>query len=117
MEQNNITSIRISPFKVASKQALAETLVKFVCILKEIKLSKTEVYVLGHFLCEGYNEITKEKLLQTKILKDKYALSNLLSIFRKHGILKKEGFKEFIAGDFNYVITDKLIFSVMLDNT
>ncbi len=117
MEPNKITSIRISPFKVGTKQDIAETLVRFICVLKDIKLSKIEIYVLALFLCEGYNEISKEKLLQTKILKNRFALSNKLSIFRRQGIIKQEGFKEVIAEDFNYPITDKLLFSVMLDNT
>ena len=117
MEPNKIAAIKIPQVKVSSRQAIAEILIRYICILKEIKLSKTELYVLGFFLCEGYSQISKEKLLDTKVMKDRFALSNILSRFRKQGILKNEGFKEFIAVDFNYTITDKLIFSVMLDNT
>ena len=56
-------------------------------------------------------------MIDSRIIKNRAAMSNTLSIFRKQGILKTEGYTESIADDFNYVITDKLLFSVMLDNT
>ena len=118
MEPNNqIVAIKMPPFKVGTKQDIAEILIRFVCVLKDIKLSKTEIYVLGYFMCEGYNEISKEHLLAGKIFLNKSGLACMLSRFRKQGILSKKGYVESIADDFNYPITDKLFFSIMLDNT
>jgi len=115
--KDKITVIKIPSFKVERKLHAASIIVEFICSLKSISLSKTEICVLAHFMCEGYNEISREQVIDGKLLKNKNTLANMLTVFRKHGILKKDGYKEHLSVDFSYPITDKIKFEIMLDNT
>lgn len=117
MEQTKIALLKISSFKVSSKAELAAVLVDFLCRLKGIKLSRTEVYVLSHFMCEGYNQVTKEQIISGGLLKNSQSLSNTLTTLRKQGVIIKDGYKEAIAPDFRIPITDKVKIDIMLDNT
>lgn len=117
MDNNKIAILKLSSFKVESKMHSAIILIDFICGLKNIKLSKTEKYVLAHFMCEGYNQITKEQVVDGKLLKNKNSLANTLTIFRRAGILKRDEFKEVLANDFLIPITDKIKIDVTLDNT
>jgi len=115
-DKNKITSIKIDSYKVNNTIELVEVLIQFICILKKIKLSKTEIQVLSHFMIEGYSEIAKEQILEMKILHSKYALRNILTNFRKQGILTKERFREVLSADFRIPLTQKVNINITLDN-
>ncbi len=113
----SITQLKIPSYKVSNKNNLAILLVKFICILKSIKLSDTEIIVLAYFMVEGYNQVTKEQIVTSKLLKNKASLANTLTTFRKNGIFTREHFKEVLAPDFRYPITDKIRIDITLDNS
>lgn len=115
--ENKITSLRLPSYKVANKIDQTNILVEFILILKKIKLSKTEKQVLSHFMIEGYSEISKEQILNDKLLHSVNSLANTLTSFRKHGILTKEKFKEVLAPDFRIPITEKININITLDNS
>lgn len=115
--ENKITSLKIPSYKVGNKIELSQLLVEFICILKKIKLSKTEQQVLAHFMVEGYSEISKEQILTGKLLHTKSSLANTLTSFRKNGILTKVKFKEALAPDFAIPLTDKININITIDNT
>ena len=117
MSDIKIPSLRIPIYKVANKLELAHILVEFICILKKIKLSKTELQVLSHFMVEGYSEISKEQIISGKLLHTKSSLANTLTTFRKNGILKKEHFKEVLSPDFRVPLSSKVNINVTLDNS
>lgn len=117
MAGNQIAVLKISNFKVDTKTETAAIIIDFICRLKGIKLSRTEVYVLAHFMCEGYNQVTREQIISGGLLKNNQSLANTLSTLRKQGVIVKDKYKEVIAPDFRIPITDKIKIDIMLDNT
>jgi len=115
--ENKITALKIDSFKVNSRLEMSNLLVQFICILKKIKLSKMEILVLGYFMVEGYNQITKEYIIDSKLLANKQSLANTLTTFRKNGILIMEKFTEVLAPDYRYPITEKINLNITLDNS
>lgn len=115
---NKIAVLKIPSYKIENRADSAIIVIKLLCILKGIKLSNVETYTLAHFMCEGYNQITKEQLVEGKLLKDIQALANVLSSLRKNGILTKNlNRKEVLTPDFNFPITEKIKIDIMLDNS
>lgn len=114
---NKIAVLKISSLKVDTKIELASILIDILCRLKSLKLSRTEVFVLAHFMCEGYNQVTKDQIITGGLLKNTQSLANTLSSFRRQGIILKQGYNEILASDFRIPITDKVKIDIMLDNT
>tara|TARA_R110000868_G_scaffold1729_4_gene13900 strand:+ start:4630 stop:4980 length:351 start_codon:yes stop_codon:yes gene_type:complete len=114
---NQVTVLKVPSYKMKNKPAMARVLVDFICILKNIRMSETEAMVLSHFMVEGYSQITKEQIISGKLLKNKSSLANTLTVFRKNGILVKESFREVLAPDFRYPISDKIKIDITLDNS
>ena len=115
--KEDIVSLKIPSYKVGNKIEQTQILVEIICALKKIKLSRTEIQVLSHFMIEGYSEISKEQILQQKLLHSKSSLSNTLTDFRKSGILVKENFKEVLSSDFRIPLKSKININVTLDNS
>ena len=92
-------------------------LLEIICLFKKIKLSRTEMQVLAHFMIEGYSTVSKEQILQGKLLNTKSSLANTLTAFRKQGIIVKEKFKEVLAPDFRIPLTEKININITLDNS
>lgn len=115
--ENKITSLKIPLYKVGNKIELTHILLDFILILKKIRLSKTDKQVLVHFMIEGYSEISKEQIINDKLLHSRQALNNTLTSFRKQNIIVKEKFKEVLSPDFRIPITDKININITLDNS
>lgn len=93
--------------------------VKIISILNNIKIGDTEAVVLTHFILEGFNKITREAIINQKIVKNTANLANIISSLRNKGIIIKEGFKEDLSKDFKALRTssDKLALLLQLDNS
>jgi hypothetical protein len=102
--------------KTNNKIDMARILVCIVALTKNITLSKSEILVLSHFLGQGYNQYTKEQLIENKILKNKAALDNTVSKLRKVGMIKNKGFGECLCDDLNFPLSDVALFKILLDN-
>ena len=112
-----ITSLKIPSYKVSNKPDMARLLIGVICLLKKIRLSDTQEMVLAHFMTEGYNTVSKEQVVEAKLLKTQASLNNTLMAFRNHGILVRENFKEVLSPDFRFPIAEKININITLDNT
>ena len=87
--------------KVDNSFDMLKLTIQLISVSKGFVLSDTQIFALTYFVMHGYNKVTREELLQNKLLKTKNALSNLISEFRKFGIIKKTTLSEEIISDFN----------------
>jgi len=102
--------------KTTNRIEMAKFLVQIVCIMKGIKLSRTEVIVLTHFVTEGLNQVSKETLVSNKILGSMGVVSNIVSRLRKYGLIVQNGFKEELCKELNFALSDVLLIKILLDN-
>jgi len=86
------------------------------CISKGISLSERELYILAFFVSEGYNRISKDKLIETKIVKNENSLGNLLSKYRSLGFLKEIQFIEQLHPDISYPKDKLALLNVVIDD-
>ena len=105
--------VQIKDYKVANTFDMIKATLKFITLGKDLELSDTELYTLTYFVINGFNTITREDLITTKIIKTKNGVSNIVSKFRRMGILKKEHHKEVISPEYN--IPSKDIDAIKID--
>ena len=98
--------VKIDDIKTNNSFDLTKLVIKIVAITKSLTLSETELHALTYFVTHGYSKITREELINTKILKNKNAVSNLVHSFRKYGIIVKNNYGEEIQQDFNLPLQD-----------
>lgn len=98
--------VQIKDYKVANTFDMIKATLKFITLGKDLELSDTELYTLTYFVINGFNTITREDLITTKIIKTKNGVSNMVSKFRRMGILKKEHHKEIISPEYNLPFKD-----------
>lgn len=98
-----MNAIKVVPDRVVVNNTMEMTklLVKYILLSKEYKLSETDIHVLTVFITDGYSQFTKEKLIETRFLKNKHTLGNLLTKFRNNGILVTTTLGEELSKDFN----------------
>lgn len=87
--------------KAANSFDMVKLVVQFIATTKGLILSNTEVFALTYFVVNGYNKITREELITNKLLKSVNAVANLVSKFRKYGIIQKTVKGESLCEDFN----------------
>jgi len=102
--------------KTLHRADMCRMVVQLVALTKGLKLSKSEIIILAHFLSEGYNQFTKEQIVQNKILKNQSTLANMISKFRKYGLIKSRGFDEVLCDELNFQLGDIALFKILLDN-
>lgn len=102
--------------KTNSRIEQAKLIVSIVTLLKGIKLSNTEILVLSHFLMEGYNQVTKEIIVNNGILKNMLVLGNLISRLRKSGLIVHNNFREELCIELNMKLDDVVLLKILLDN-
>jgi hypothetical protein len=68
--------------------------VSLILLSKGIKLSNTELLVLTTFFSSGYNKSTRDKIIESKLVKNSGNLGNILLTLRKNKILVKNDHSE-----------------------
>lgn len=93
--------------------------VKIMCLLNNTTISDTESVILTHFVLEGFNKVSRDEILEQKLVKNYNNLANIISSLRKRGLIVKEGFREDLSSDLSCLrnCTDKLVLMLMLDNS
>lgn len=118
--ENKIPTLKIPVQKVENQLDMARFVIDLLCLLKGISLSKSEKLALSYFMTEGYNDVIKEKLISSKLTKNKFSLGNTLTALRKQGIIMKEKsfpFNESLAPAFRFQMPDRLNIQLTLDRT
>lgn len=93
--------------------------VKVICILNNLKISDTEAMIITHFILEGFNKVSREEIINQKLVKSYNDLANRISSLRGKGIFVKNKFKEELAPDFLALkdCQDKLVLMMYLNNS
>lgn len=86
------------------------------CISKSISLSERELYILAFFISEGYNRISKDKLIEAKVVKNENSMGNLLSKYRSLGFLKEIQFIEQLNPDIKYPKDKLALLNIVIDD-
>lgn len=73
--------------KTNSKVEQAKKVIGIFCLLKNIRLSDTELTVLAYFMVYRINRKTKDLILSSNILKTEDSLKNTMSKLKKFGML------------------------------
>jgi hypothetical protein len=102
--------------KTSGKLHLYQTYISIVAIKKNIKLSDNQIQILSYFMLEGFNEATRDKILEMKLLKNSSSLRNCISQLRKNGFIVKEGFKETLCKELQVVLGELNLLKIILDN-
>lgn len=92
--------IKINDIKTSNSFDLTKLVVRIIAVSKEFKLSETELYTIAYFLQNGYTKLSKENLVTDKVFKNHQQVSNLMTSFRKKGILIKTATGEDLHTDF-----------------
>lgn len=94
--------INIKDFNVSDEFEMVKIVTNLLVITKKLSFSNTELFALTFFIVKGYNKVTKEELVSNKLLKTHNAVANLVSKFRKYGIIVKSIKGEELHSDFNF---------------
>lgn len=92
--------LSINDIKISNSFDMVKLVIKLIATTKMLKLSETELHVLTHFVTNGYSKMTRESLIEAKLLKNKESVSNIIYAFRKYGIIVKNNLGEELHQDF-----------------
>ena len=73
--------------KVSNKLEQLQKYIKIVAVSKDILLSNTEVILISHFMLEGYNDVSKQSILEQKVITSYNNLHNILNKLRGKAIV------------------------------
>lgn len=91
--------------------------VQIVTLIKGLQLSNTEILVLSTFLVNGYNKFTKEQLIDNKLIKNNAIMANMISKFRKTGLIVKNGHSEQLCEELNVTLGKDLnLLQILIKN-
>lgn len=106
--------IGINDIKVNNTFDMTVFAANIIAFSKKLTLSKTEIHALSHFIINGLSQKSKEDLVNNKLLSSKHATANLISSFRKYGIIVKHPFGEKLADDFCFNVSDYEMLKISL---
>lgn len=89
MASKDIKFLKLS-IKEGSEINLITRYVELYLLIKKISISPLSVKILSYFIFYGINEKSFDYLMNFKIVKSKGQISNNLTLFRKHGLIKKQ---------------------------
>lgn len=98
--------IVIDDIKLGNTFDMTMFVVKIIAFSKNLSLSKTEIQALSYLIINGLSKKSKEELVETKLLKTYNATANLISSFRKYGIIVKHPFGERFSPEFSFNLED-----------
>jgi hypothetical protein len=92
--------IGIGNIKTNSSFDMIKLAIRIISITKGLSLSETELHALAHFAINGFTKVSREELINSKLLKNYNAEANLVSRFRKYGIIVKSHLREDLSSDY-----------------
>lgn len=102
--------------KTANGMELTILVLTIYCLLKEVKITKTEVLVLAYLVRYGIKKATKDMIVRSQILTAN-SLENMISHLRKLGLVVKD--KEgapIVNPDIGFAPENKMGMIVQLEN-
>lgn len=98
--------VRVDDVNVKNNFDMTKLIIKIISVTKNLHLSETELHALTYFVVNGYSKVSRENLVNTKLLKNKNAVNNLVHAFRKYGVIVKNTMGEEVHSDFNLPMND-----------
>lgn len=104
--------------KTSNKIDMIRTVLRLYCYLSEIKITNTELMVMSYFINYGVKKSTKKLILSSEILRSINSLENTVTKLRKLGFLIKDTIEEttIVRPDLNFLLENKMLITVQLDN-
>lgn len=102
--------------KTSNKLEQLQKYIRLVAVTKNILLSNTEVILISHFMLEGYNDVSKQVILQQKVITSYNNLHNILNKLRGKGVLIRDINGEQLCKEFCIKLEDVVLFSILIDN-
>lgn len=90
--------------------------ISLVLILKGLKLSDSDILTLAYFMQSGYNNATKDSLIEMKFVKNNSILRNTISRLRRQGFIVKDGYTDRLCKELNVELGDVNLLKIYLDN-
>lgn len=105
--------------KTNNKLHTLQTYIQLVAIKRGIRLPDNDIAILAYFMEYGYNQATKDKILEAGLLKDNTCLRNSVSRIRKNGWIIKNLVKPFgekLCKELDVKLGDVNIINILLDS-
>lgn len=103
--------------KTESKVELASLMLNIYCKLADIRVTETELIVMGYFMVYGISKQTKELIVRSEILKSRGSVENMMTALRGKKLLVKvedEGTK--LIPSLNFPIENGMGLIIKLEN-
>lgn len=102
--------------KTANRMELVTLILTMYCLLKGIKLNKTELQVLAYFVSYGIRKSTKDMIVRSQILTPN-SIENTLTKLRKKGLVTRDrDGAPVVIPDIAFTPNDKMGVLVQLEN-
>jgi len=94
-------------------------ILRVYCVLRGIKLSRSQEEVMSYLLVYKISKETKELIVNSGILKSVEAVANTLTELKKIGLLERdrENNSYVFVSDLNFKIDSKIGMLIKFDNT
>lgn len=102
--------------KTESKIDQARTIASIFCNIYGIKISNTELTILAYFMVYKINEQTKSLIIKSELIAPNNSYDNLLSKFRKLGLIYKINKKNVITDKLNFELSPVVGIIIKIDN-
>lgn len=105
--------------KTINKLEMIKKIVSIFCLLKDIKLSDTDITVLSYFILYGINEKTKKLIVDSKLLNHD-SIKNTMSKLRSFDLIKKSEFRrkeDYLNEAFNFPLDNVVGLMIKIDNS
>lgn len=105
--------------KTSTKLEMVKKIVSIYTIMKDIKLSDTDITVLSYFIIYGINEKTKKLIVDSKLL-NADSIKNTMSKLRAFDLIKKSEFRrkeDYLNEAFNFPLENIIGLMIKIDNS
>ena len=81
-------------------------IIRIITITKGVHLSETELYAITHFAINGYSKLSREQLIENKLLTTKFAVNNLIHKLKKNEFIVKTAYGDGLNPDYKLSLND-----------
>lgn len=104
----NGVKVGIKDVKTGNSFELTKFVIRLIAISKSIYLSDTQLHALTYFAINGYSKLTRDSLVENKLLKTKNCVNNLVYFFKKNGIIIKTTYGNDLHSDFKVTFAENI---------